>query len=80
MIDWTDELMAQVGQYSRGALSYPGEDGYPVALPLPFTFFIARSNGSESQATRFSLRERSSVTFCFVVVSYIDPTMIYVAF
>jgi hypothetical protein len=38
MIDWTDELMAQTGAFSRAALSYPGLDGYPVALPLPFTF------------------------------------------
>ena len=38
MIDWTDELMAQTGAFSRAALSYPGVDGYPVALPLPFTF------------------------------------------
>src|SRR2546426_4616435 len=38
MIDWTDELMAQIGTFSRAALSYPGLDGYPVALPLPFTF------------------------------------------
>ncbi len=38
MIDWTDELMAQTGAFSRAALSYPGLDGYPVALPLSFTF------------------------------------------
>src|SRR6476646_1281365 len=38
MIEWTDELVAQVGSYSRAALSYPGTDGYPVALPLSFTF------------------------------------------
>jgi hypothetical protein len=38
MIDWTDELVAQIGSYSRAVLSYPGLDGYPVALPLPFTF------------------------------------------
>ena len=38
MIDWTDELMAQTGAFSRAALSYPGLDGYPVTLPLPFTF------------------------------------------
>ena len=38
MIEWTDELIGQIGSYSRAALSYPGPDGYPVALPLPFTF------------------------------------------
>ncbi len=38
MIDWTDELIAQIRSYGRAALSYPGLDGYPVALPLPFTF------------------------------------------
>ena len=41
MIDWTDDLVAQIGTYSRAVLSYPGldgYDGYPLALPLPFTF------------------------------------------
>jgi general stress protein 26 len=38
MIVWTDELIAQIGSYSRAALSYMGESGYPVTLPLPFTF------------------------------------------
>ena len=38
MIDWTDELIAQIGSYNRAALSYSGQDGYPVTLPLPFTF------------------------------------------
>ncbi len=38
MIDWTAELIAQIGSFSRAALSYPGADGYPVALPLAFTF------------------------------------------
>jgi hypothetical protein len=38
MIDWTDDLIARVGSFSRAALSYPGADGYPVALPLPFNF------------------------------------------
>jgi len=38
MIEWTDELIAQIGSYSRAALSYLGLDGYPVTLPLPFTF------------------------------------------
>jgi hypothetical protein len=38
MIDWTDELIARVGSFSRAALSYTGVDGYPVALPAPFTF------------------------------------------
>jgi len=38
MIEWTDELIAQIGSYSRAALSYMGQDGYPVTLPLPFTF------------------------------------------
>src|SRR5260370_24837407 len=38
MIDWTDELMAQIGTFSRAALSYTGLDGYPFAPPFPFTF------------------------------------------
>jgi len=38
MIDWTDEFIAQIGSYSRATLSYNGQDGYPVTLPLPFTF------------------------------------------
>jgi hypothetical protein len=38
MIKWTDELIAQMGSYSLAALSYSGQDGYPVALPLPFSF------------------------------------------
>jgi hypothetical protein len=38
MINWTDELLAQIGSHSRAALSYHGESGYPVTLPLPFTF------------------------------------------
>src|SRR5947209_3661490 len=38
MIEWTDELIAQIRSYSRAALSYMGLDGYPVTLPLPFTF------------------------------------------
>lgn len=40
MIDWTDELVAQIGTYDRAALSYLGSDGYPVTLPLPFTFEV----------------------------------------
>src|SRR5215470_3265361 len=38
MIEWTNELIAQIDSSSRAALSYPGLDGYPVTLPLPFTF------------------------------------------
>ncbi len=38
MIAWTDELIAQINSYSRAALSYLGASGYPVTLPLPFTF------------------------------------------
>ena len=38
MIDWTDDLLAQIEAASRGALSYPGTDGYPVVLPLPLDF------------------------------------------
>jgi len=38
MIDWTYELIAQIDSYSRAALSYMGQDGHPVTLPLPFTF------------------------------------------
>jgi hypothetical protein len=38
MIEWTNELIAQIDSSSRAALSYLGESGYPVTLPLPFTF------------------------------------------
>ena len=38
MIEWTNELIAQIDSSSRAALSYMGQDGYPVTLPLPFTF------------------------------------------
>jgi hypothetical protein len=38
MIEWTDELLAQINSSSRAALSYLGESGYPVTLPLPFSF------------------------------------------
>jgi hypothetical protein len=38
VIDWSDELLAQIEAASRGALSYPGTDGYPVVLPLPLAF------------------------------------------
>ncbi len=38
MIAWTNELIAQIDSSSRAALSYLGESGYPVTLPLPFTF------------------------------------------
>jgi hypothetical protein len=38
MIQWTNEFLAQIDSYSRGALSYPGDSGYPVTLSLPFTF------------------------------------------
>ena len=38
MIEWTDELIAQIDSSSRAALSYLGASGYPVTLPLPFTF------------------------------------------
>ena len=38
MIEWTDELIAQIDSSSRAAFSYLGKLGYPVTLPLPFTF------------------------------------------
>jgi hypothetical protein len=38
VIDWTDDLQAQIEAASRGALSYPGTDGYPVVLPLQLDF------------------------------------------
>ena len=38
MIVWTTELIAQINSYRRAALSYLGASGYPVTLPLPFTF------------------------------------------
>jgi hypothetical protein len=38
MIEWTNELLAQIDSSSRAVLSYLGESGYPVTLPLPFTF------------------------------------------
>ena len=38
MIEWTNELRAQIGSSSRAILTYLGVNGYPVALPLPFAF------------------------------------------
>ena len=38
MITWSEELKALIASSSRAVLTYPGENGYPVALPLPFTF------------------------------------------
>jgi hypothetical protein len=38
MIEWTNELREQIGSSSRAILTYLGVNGYPVALPLPFTF------------------------------------------
>jgi hypothetical protein len=38
MITWTDELIAQISAYDHATLSYSGQDGYPVTLPLSFTF------------------------------------------
>ena len=38
MIAWTEELRVKIASNSRAVLSYPGENGYPVALPLSFTF------------------------------------------
>ena len=38
MIAWTNELLELIDSYRRAALSYSGESGYPVTLPLPFTF------------------------------------------
>jgi len=38
MIEWTSELIVQVDSASRAVLSYLGASGYPVALPLLFTF------------------------------------------
>ena len=38
MIDWTEELLAQIEAFSRVALSYPGVDGYPVVLPFHLAF------------------------------------------
>lgn len=37
-IVWTDELIARINGFSRAALSYLGQDGYPITLPVPFTF------------------------------------------
>jgi len=37
-IEWADELITQIGSSNRAVLSYRGQDGYPIALPLPFTF------------------------------------------
>jgi len=65
LITWTEELRAQIASCSRAVLSYPGENGYPVALPLSFTF--------EPELHRFALpipvgrpavseAERSSMT------------------
>ena len=38
MIEWTNELIAQIDVYSRAVLSYMSQDGRPVTLPLPITF------------------------------------------
>ena len=38
MIDWSEELIDQITSHQRAVLSYPGESGYPVTLPLPFAF------------------------------------------
>jgi hypothetical protein len=38
MMTWTDELIEQIDSYHHAALSYTGQDGYPVTLPVPFTF------------------------------------------
>ena len=38
MIEWTNELRAQIGSSSRAILTYLGVNGYPVAVPLRFTF------------------------------------------
>ena len=38
MIEWTNELRAQIDSSSRAILTYLGVNGYPVAVPLPFTF------------------------------------------
>jgi len=65
MIDWTDELMAQIGAFSRAALSYPGVDGYPVALPLPFTFDPVEHRFTfpmSEHRPAFSLEDRASLT------------------
>ncbi len=35
---FTDELVAQIRQHTRAVLSLTGPSGYPVALPLSFTF------------------------------------------
>ena len=38
MIEWTNELSVQIGSSRRAILTYLGVNGYPVALPLSFTF------------------------------------------
>ena len=38
MIDWTEDLFAQIAAASRVVLSYPDIEGYPVVLPLPLVF------------------------------------------
>ena len=35
---FTDELVTQIRQHTRAVLSLTGRSGYPIALPLPFTF------------------------------------------
>ena len=67
MIEWTDELIVQIGSYSRAALSYSGLDGYPVTLPLPFTFDLgghrfAFSRPSLSPAISMAAEGSSSLT------------------
>lgn len=47
MITWTDELRELIASSSRAVLSYSGEGGFPVGLPLSFSF--------DAQLQRFAL-------------------------
>jgi general stress protein 26 len=72
-IEWTDELIAQIGSCNRTILSYRGQDGYPVALPAPFTFnggehFFTFPKPAQLPAILKEMQEFASLTLL-----YYDP-------
>ena len=65
MIDWTDALRLQISSSSRAILTYLGADGYPVALPLTFTFDLEKHRFTLLKPTGYppaSLADRVSMT------------------
>jgi hypothetical protein len=71
VIDWNDELLIQVEAASRGALSYPGSDGYPVVLPLLLTF--ARDTHAFSFALPEGRPAAASPEQASLTLLYADP-------